>query len=235
MGSVGHGRIVERRPSATGRQGGNQTEWNQTEWTTDWKPEWKARDIVDREAQSRQEMRNQLGIELDRLQRAIDQFRVDAQRFFVGDLKIPPETLKDNIANDLRRLRPLASKGGTAGSYRLSSLEARFNSQVDLYERRMREQEEGARRTAEVPAEADPTRDGVRVGRGGADNAVETLYKSLYMRDGKPSPKMDLEKFRSYIHQQTRSIQEKTGASGVSFRIAVEDGKKKLKARPIKK
>lgn len=180
-------------------------------------------------------MRNQLGIELDRLQRAIDQFRVDAQRFFVGDLQIPPESLKESIANDLRRLRPLATKGGTAGSYRLSSLEARFNSQVDLYERRMREQEQGARKSVEAPAAPDPTGEGVRVGSGGADNAVETLYKSLYMRDGKPSRKMDLEKFRSYIHQQTRTIQKKTGASGVNFRVAVEDGKMKLKARPIKK
>ena len=178
--------------------------------------------------------RGQLKLELERLSNGIEQFRVECARFFGGDLKVPPENLKDRLVVDIRRLRALASKGGTASSFRLSSLEARFNSQLDLYNRRLREQEIGPRRKAETAPQADPARDGVVVGKKGADNAVETLYKGLYLRGNQRSPSMDLEKFRSYIDRQTQAIQQKTGASNVQFRIAIEDGKMKLKARPLK-
>jgi hypothetical protein len=184
---------------------------------------------------SAQEMRAQLNKEFDRLQREIEKYRVDSARFFGGDLKIPPEDHKEQIASDLRRLRALASRGGAAGSFRLNSLEARFNSQVDLFNRRMREQEMGGRRVVAVEKPPDPMKDGVVIGKSAANNAVETLYKGLYLQKGQSSPAMDLERFRSYIHKQASTIQSKTGASDVQFRIAVEDGKMKLKARPIKK
>ena len=184
---------------------------------------------------SNQELRQQLDIELNRLTRAIERFRVDIQRFFGGDLNIPPEDLKETIAGDLRRLRALASRGGTAGMFRLSSLEAKFNSQADLFNRRIREMETGAKRRAVVAAqEPDPLAEGVLMGPGARDNAVETLYKGLYLRGSHRNPSMDLEKFRSYIQKQTDTIRQKTGAQGVQFRIAVEDGKMKLKAKPVK-
>ena len=184
---------------------------------------------------SNQELRKQLDVELGRLTRSIEQFRIDSQRFFGGDLNVPPEVLKDNIAADLRRLRALASKGGTAGHFRLSSLEARFNSQSDLYHRRLREMESGGqRRAANLEKEPDPRSDGVVMGRGARENAVETLYKGLYLQRGNRNPSMDLEKFRSYIQRQTETIRQKTGAQSVKFRISVEDGKMKLKAKPVK-
>lgn len=184
---------------------------------------------------SSQEQRKQLELELNRLQREIDQFRVDSQRFFGGDLNVPPEELKERIAANLRRLRALASRSGTVGSFRLNSLESTFNSQLDLYGRRLREQETGGkRRLPPREKEPDPMTDGVIVGRGGRSNAVETLYKGLYLRQGQRSPSMDLEKFRGYIEQQTQKIRQKTGADGVQFRIAMEDGKMKLKAKPVK-
>lgn len=186
-------------------------------------------------APSNQELRKQLDIELNRLTQAIEQFRINSQRFFGGDLNVPPEDLKEQIASDFRRLRALASKGGTAGSFRLTSLEAKFNSQADLFNRRIREMETGGKRRAVVQErEPDPMSDGVLMGRGARDNAVETLYKGLYLGAGNRTPSMDLEKFRSYIHKQTDTIRQKTGAQGVQFRIAVEDGKMKLKAKPVK-
>lgn len=184
---------------------------------------------------SNQELRKQLDIELGRVTRAIEQFRIDSQRFFGGDLNVPPEMLKENITADLRRLRALASKSGTAGNYRLSSLEAKFNSQTDLFNRRLRELETGGqRRAANLEKEPDPADDGVMMGRGARDNAVETLYKGLYLQRGSRNPSMDLEKFRSYIQKQTDTIRQKTGAQSVKFRIAVENGKMKLKAKPVK-
>ena len=170
---------------------------------------------------------------VQRLTRGIEEFRIDSLRYFAGDLKIPPEELKTQLSAQFRRLRAGGIKG-VADNFRLSSLEARFNSQVDLYNRKMREREFGGQRAAGKPqGPPDPTR-GVLVGRNGDANAVEVLYKGLYLSGGASNPGMDLEKFRSYIDRQAAVVRSKTGCEDIQFRIAVEGGKMKIKAKPVK-
>ena len=43
----------------------------------------------------------------------------------------------------------------------------------------------------------------------------------------------DLGSFRAYLGKQVDAIRQKTGCSDVQFRLALEDGKLKLKARPL--
>jgi len=166
--------------------------------------------------------------EIDRLAASIQRYRVEGQRFFVGDLKLPPDELREKIAADLRRLRS-ASLTSAAAKFRLGSLEARFQSHLELFGRRFR-----ARERAEVGAAAaemrmpDP-KQGVILGPEVDSPAVEALYRGLYRRD----PKMDLERFRSYIERQAEVIRAKTGCREIQFRIAEQDGQVKLKARPL--
>ncbi len=171
--------------------------------------------------------------QVHRLTQGIEQFRIDSLRYFAGDLKVPPEELKIQISSLFRRLRVGGIKG-VADNFRLNSLEARFNSQIDLYNRKLRERERGDSRAAAKPkATPDPTQ-GVTVGKNGDSNAVEALYKGLYLSGGSRNPGMDLEKFRSYIDRQAAVVRSKTGCEDIQFRIAVEDGKMKIKAKPVK-
>lgn len=171
--------------------------------------------------------------DLDRLARAIQRFRVDAQRFFAGDLHQPPEELREEITADLRRLRN-ANLQGAAASFRLGTLEAQFNSHLGLFGRRLR-QRETAGRAAEKGPGLDPVQ-GVVVGARSDRGAAEALFKGLYPgAAGTAKPKMDLERFRSYIDRQAETIRQKTGCAEIRFRIAVEEGKMKLKAKPIRR
>ena len=172
----------------------------------------------------------ELDRDIDRVAASIQRFRVDAQRFFAGDLKLPPEELREKISADLRRLRS-GSLNGAAANFRLGSLEAQFQSHLDLFGRRLRERERSEARTAaeaEQGAPPDPVK-GVVVSPNGGSSAVEALYRGLHHRN----PKMDLERFQTYIHHQAEVIRAKTGCRDIQFRIAVQDGKVKLKARPI--
>jgi hypothetical protein len=45
--------------------------------------------------------------------------------------------------------------------------------------------------------------------------------------------RLDLAGFGSYLQRQAEAIRDKTGCEDVQFRLAVEDGKLKLKARPV--
>lgn len=171
--------------------------------------------------------------DLNRLARAIQAFRVDAQRFLAGDLLVPPEERRLEIASTLRRLRG-ANLKGVAETYRLNSLEAQYNSYNELFGRRLRESEVGgSRHQRSSQPKHDPGK-GIIVGTTVEPEAVNALYQGLYLSQGKRNPKVDLERFRSMVHQQAQTIRQKTGCREISFRVALEGGKLKLKAKPIR-
>lgn len=165
---------------------------------------------------------------------AIHHFRIEIQRYFAGDIHIPPETQKDRLAARIRQLRNSGLRG-VAENFRLTTLESQFNSQVDFYNRKMREKEQGSQRrlVPEGPPPPDPSQ-GVVYGSKGHANAVEILYKGLYLQSGNRNPSMDLEKFREFVGKQAEAIRAKTGCSDIQFRVEIEEGKPKLKAKPVR-
>ena len=121
-------------------------------------------------------------------------------------------------------------------NFRLGALEARFNSHLDLFGRRLREREDAGRAArAEEAKRLDPVQ-GVVVGRRTDPAAAEALFKGLYPGvPGSPKPKMGLGRFRAYLDHQAEVIRKKTGCGEIQFRIAVESGKMKLKAKPLRR
>lgn len=129
--------------------------------------------------------------EIDDLARSIQKFRIDAQRFFAGDLPSPPDEQRDRIQIRIRRLRSSNLQGAVV-NFRLGSLEAQFNSHLDLFGRRLRQREVGAFRTR-AAAQAPPPdpKKGVVIARRADARAVEALYRGLYPKVKGRQPKMD--------------------------------------------
>ncbi|MEO8275944.1 MAG: MXAN_5187 C-terminal domain-containing protein [Thermoanaerobaculia bacterium] len=179
--------------------------------------------------------------QLDRLAEGIDRFKVEFERFLAGATLVPPEESRTRLVRDLRELRN-ANLRSSAEQFRLASLEARFNSYSELFNRRLRDKEEGrSRRGSRSAAAGSESRFDVAAGIVVTDrleaSAVDALYQSLSQRAGGAgsAPAMELEKFRGYLSQQIESIRLKTGCEAVQFRVATEDGKIKLKAKPVHK
>jgi len=169
---------------------------------------------------------------LDQLGRSIQQLRIDFERFMNGALPVPPDELRNRIVVQLKSLRNLNL--AAVDSFRLGDMEARFNTYSELYNRRLREREEGPR-AARAPAEPEaPSYDagrGILVGDAVPPAAAEALYAGL-ARAGE-APRFDLASFQTYIERQAAAIRARTGCAQVQFRLADEDGKLKLKARPV--
>jgi hypothetical protein len=172
--------------------------------------------------------------DIQRLAAAIQRFQIDTQRFFAGDLPQPPDELRERIQADLRRLRG-ANLRGAAANFRLGSLEARFNSHVELFGRRLRSREEARRLPPAAEQKAPDAVQGVVIGSRADREAARALYQGLHSASGGGKPKMDLDRFRDYLDRQSETIRKKTGCAEIQFRIAVEDGKMKLKAKPIRR
>jgi hypothetical protein len=173
-------------------------------------------------------------VKLDRLAELVEQFRVDCERFFNGGLQLPPEELRTKLQAELRTLRGVQLRAA-ADQYRLGSLEARFNSLAELFGRRLREREEGRGALARPPAAREAPRydprSGVVLADAGEAEAVEAIWSGLAASGG--GKRLELETFRGYLAQQIDAIRAKTGAGSVQFRVVEEDGKLKLKAKPV--
>jgi hypothetical protein len=148
---------------------------------------------------------------------------------------VPPDEMRHRIQLQIRQLRNL-KQVSTLDAFRLGDIEARFNSYNELFNRRIRDREEGRRVGAvhlpvPVARRFDP-RKGISFGGSFDPEAVEALYNGLASRPG-DGPKFDLDSFEKYLARQVAALREKTGCDQVQFRLAEEDGKLKLKARPV--
>ena len=162
----------------------------------------------------------------------IRQLQVDFERFFNGGLPLPPEELRNRIQSQLRNLRNTKITAPVE-TFRLGDLEARFNSYNEMFNRRLRDVEEGRgphRVVAFVERQRFDPRNGVVLVPDRSRGGRGPLSRARLRRGG---TKFDLDSFQTYLRRQTDAIRQKTGCEEVQFRVAEEDGKLKLKARPV--
>ncbi|HXO29630.1 MAG TPA: MXAN_5187 C-terminal domain-containing protein [Thermoanaerobaculia bacterium] len=86
-------------------------------------------------------------------------------------------------------------------------------------------------------AAGDTGAGGIVVGADPDPRAVAALYAQVTAAGapggGAEGPRFDLASFGSYLQRQAAAIRAKTGCAEVQFRLAAEDGKLRLKARPL--
>ena len=101
--------------------------------------------------------------ELNDLERGITSLRIEYERFFGGELKRPPVQTRRALEETLRRLGN-SDVEKAAERFRLQSLQSRYNSFVELWEKRLQAREEGrtgpVRRLAPVPQTTAPAQKG---------------------------------------------------------------------------
>lgn len=163
----------------------------------------------------------------------IRSLRVGQQRFLAGDLPKPPLDDAIRLKQLLRSLRERAR--GVQAQFQLSSLESQLQSQVDLFGRRLDARERSLRQPSEgggPKPELDAER-GVVVGAADDSAAEAALFRQL-TRDPRAAEKLDPARFSKMIQQHVVAIKKKTGCREILFRVVTEDGKPKLKAKPLK-
>ncbi|MCB9377861.1 MAG: hypothetical protein H6511_03745 [Holophagales bacterium] len=171
--------------------------------------------------------------EIGQLATAIERYKLECDKFLNGATLVLPEEGRARIAQQLRELRASQIRG-VAENFRLSTLEARFNALTERFGRMLRTREEGRapglRAGAPPPESRFDAASGVVLDRKLEPEAVEALFAGLARRG---ASRFDLDSFREYLSKQLDVIRSKTGAQEVQFRVAEEDGKLKLKAKPV--
>ena len=169
--------------------------------------------------------------------RALTDLIRDWERFFAGDLRVPPHDKHERLE---RRLRTLSQHPPRrrADQFRLEQLQHRFMAYAMNWERMLREREEGRSRAGGAAAARPPSAPAPANGR--ASRAVDPEESgALYDRyvAAKRARGLEVQVDRGAFEAQLASERSKLEArlgQKVCFDVLVEDGKVKLAARKIR-
>ena len=164
--------------------------------------------------------------------------------FFAGRLPRPPWETRSRVESIVRRL-DCGHLANYAARFRFSTLQARYATFIDLWDRGLRAREEGrpgpfahltrpaapapparpADRILHVASFEDPVRE---------IEKLQDLHESL--TDARREAGQDaipFHKFAELVRSQVSALKEK-GSAEVAFRVAIRNGKVAFTARPLK-
>jgi hypothetical protein len=174
-------------------------------------------------------------------EKALKELIKDWERFFSGIRKTPPQLERDRLSRRLRRLAEAhQDEPAHADRFRIEQLQNRFMSYSQLWERLLREREEGRGRSigvlraaaaadAQVESEPNAAETGSVDSGDGALAGLFDQYAAAKQSLGQPIG-VDAVSFAAQVEAQREQLEQKFGL-GVRFEVVVEGDKVKLAAR----
>ena len=187
--------------------------------------------------------RNDLDREIDRLESELKRLEAEYNMFFAGRAPRPPWELRGRVDVLVKKLDRQRIQN-TAQRFRFITLQSRFMTFVDLWDRGQRAREEGRSggivRAAQGERQPKPT--DMRVLYVAAlhnpsddRQKLDDLYESVSAaRRDTGSPPVPFDRFAALVKQQISKLQA-GGGEEVAFRVAVQDGKVTFTARSTRR
>jgi hypothetical protein len=178
--------------------------------------------------------------ELTRLETRLRDLIREWERYFAGDRRVPPIKERDSMGRWLRTLAESGEPLRSADAFRLGQLQQRFATYSQLWERMLREREEGRVVRPVVPGQAStppPSSSAAASSGNGSEAApVHSRKNDLYgsyleaRRSLGQEARVSREAFEAQIESQRQRLKDRMG-NDVEFRVVVEGGKVKISAR----
>jgi len=176
------------------------------------------------------------------MEQALDRLRSKYEQYFIGVERQPPEDEHKRLARQIR-IAAESHQPNTAIRFRTQNVKARLVTLEQYWNRTLREIENGTYRRhrfrlkvqQEMAEEAQPQSRGAAVvdleesERASKYGDVIQNYQKLQQKSGQ-SP-ADTAKLAKALDKQERQLRKKLGTNKIEFRVVMEDGKPKLKAR----
>lgn len=184
-----------------------------------------------------------LGQELDELDESITQLQVSYEKYFLGLDRRPPEQERKRISTRMREMRTLVVRN-TALKFRINSLFAKLISFERMWDRTLREIEEGTykrdlfkaklhQKDREAPGAkkvaAAPSAPAI------SDGQLRKLYDTYLVarqRCGEPTDGISFDSLSKRIRAQVPELMQKHKARNIEFKVVIKGGKAILKAVP---
>lgn len=185
-------------------------------------------------AEPQVEVDRQLGL----LESELKRLETEYNMFFAGRLPRPPWETRTRVTTIIRQL-DRAAMTNYAQKYRFLTIQSRFATFVDLWDRGLRAREEGrpgplghgrspARgdRTLHVVTVADPSKE--------VDTLRELYQRVVDARRELGQDSIPFQKFSELVQTQVNTFRAK-GSDEVAFRVSMKGGKVEFTARALKR
>jgi hypothetical protein len=182
--------------------------------------------------------------DLDLLDKSIASLKLDYERFFSGDLKVPPLPARRSVEQVLRRVGNV-SLDKAEERFRLQALQGRFTALSELWEKRLVAKEEGRGRIrpqirvrpVERPAPAPSSDAGAAasvkgLGRGDLRSLFDR-YCAARAALGEDASRLRYDRFEELVKKQAAEIRRATGATRLAFDVQTREGKVRLVGRSL--
>ena len=182
--------------------------------------------------------------DLDLLEKSITALKLDYERFFSGDVKVPPLPARKSVEQVLRRIGN-APVEKVVERFRLQALQSRFTAFSDLWEKRLLAREEGrgpvrlAPRAWLVepgapPPAGDASAPGSVKGSGRGDlRSLFERYCAARVAADEDVSRLRYDRFEELVKKQAADIRKATGATRLAFDVQTRDGKVRLVGRSL--
>jgi hypothetical protein len=194
-----------------------------------------------RESRLKVDHRLDFRAELDRLESMIQDLKVSYEQYFMGIMMIAPDHLHKGVKTKIRDLRKAPFKKST-DTFRLRTLEQRYQLFNNYWTRVLREKEEGTYHKDIFKAElrtkhamVDSLAEGIKgaVQKGMVD--LFKTYKTALERQspGRDTQELNFDKFQKQIIQRAKAFRKQHGEEKkkLTFKVVIKNGKVTVQAK----
>lgn len=178
-----------------------------------------------------------LRAELERLQKGIQELKIEYEQYFLGIAPLPPTRQHADLKRLIRTLIKAPFKTA-AINYRLRSLEHRYQTFDTYWQRTLKQKEDGTYAKDLFKAnlrERHAIEDAVaQTAEGRAEKSVTNLftaYKEALEKQAGHKVKVDFQSFRKNLLQRAKDYKAKHGEKKLTFSVVVKDGKVIVRAK----
>jgi hypothetical protein len=184
-----------------------------------------------------------LSDDLDDLEESITALQVLYEKYFLGIDRRPPEQERKRVSTLMRQLRSTLVRN-TMLKFRINTMFARLISFERMWDRTLREIEEGTYRphlnkaklhTQERDQNKKKEKTAPSAPADISDDKLRKLYDTYLVakqRCGEPTTGISYESLASRIRAQVPQLMEKHKARNIEFKVVIKGGKAVLKAIP---
>jgi AraC-like DNA-binding protein len=184
--------------------------------------------------------------ELDKLEDNIRRLKIEYEAYFNGGQPRPPNDTQWRVENALKKLADGVSRLSFAQRFRYTTLQQRFGMYSELWRRRLKDREEGPRRTSmdiKHEREREALRNRVMAPRAyrvdwsdpaSEPQKVDELYSAFLAAKkqcGEDSGNVAADAFKKFVAQKTEQLKKELRCEQVEYSVEVENGQVRLKAK----
>jgi hypothetical protein len=192
--------------------------------------------------------------ELNQIEKDMRTLKIEYEQYFGGGRSRPPSDTQWRVEVMIKRYTDRSAELSSGQRFRYSNLASTYAKYLDMWRKKLKQKEEGAVQrhfgaaAKAIEAERERARQQAEAGvAGGARSFAMTfsepekegekiaeLYRKLLEtreRAGEKTGAPTLRDFEKFVRQKTQELKKKRGCEQVEYRVTVESGHVKLKAR----